>query len=91
MRTQKGILSQKTNPLHDSDVIMTAAIVGHSIRRLHKDNVNECKYCFEVEFENGKIVRLEKTKSTWRGMEDAVNRINWVILKSGEVTRCFSD
>ena len=61
MRTQKGILSQKTNPFQDADVIMTAAIVGHSIRRLHKGNVNECKYCFEVEFENGTKVPLKKT------------------------------
>lgn len=84
MRTQKGILSQKTNPFQDADVIMTAAIVGHSIRRLHKGNVNECKYCFEVEFENGTKVPLKKTEKTWRAMEDAINKINLVILKAGK-------
>lgn len=84
MRTQKGILSKETNPFYDADVIMTAAIVGHSIRRLHKDNVNECKYCFEIEFKNGTKVPLEKTEKTWRGMEDAINKINLVILKAGK-------
>ena len=92
MRKQKGILSTETDPFIDADVIVTAAIIGHSIRRLHKNSVNECKYSFEVEFkkemkggekvETTELKSLKKTQETWHGMEAAINKINKVIITS---------
>ncbi|NEQ75342.1 MAG: hypothetical protein F6K23_21195 [Okeania sp. SIO2C9] len=45
--TQKGILNKNSNPVTDADVIMTAAIIGHSYKRLI--NNKPCMYDLEVE------------------------------------------
>ena len=47
-KVQQGILANDSDPVLDSDVIITAAIVGHSYTRLVEKNLN-CRYDLEVD------------------------------------------
>jgi len=86
-----GILGGKSNPIQDSDVIVTAAVLGHAKHLL--DNGLEC--CFEVEHvdpekeedpvSHEEIDLIAETWNDLAKLQEVVDRINCVLFSSVSV------
>lgn len=76
---QKGILDPNSNPVTDANVILTAAVVGHSFARL-SDNKN-CKYDLEIKDPVPPAVEPDLTELA--DHEVAISKINLALANGG--------
>lgn len=76
---QQGILGRDSDPVLDSDVIMTAAIIGHARTRLESGkNVK-----FDVEVKDAYNVALALNNQDFRATRNVVGCINRLLVAAG--------
>lgn len=79
---QKGILSPTSNPVFDSDVIMTAAIVGHSYERVNAGR--DCRY--DLELKDDSLLNQKQLDDQFEdlyGHRIAISKINKALANGG--------
>ena len=79
-RIQKGILSEISNPRTDADVIITAAVIGHSYQRISSGK--NCNYEYEEELSNKTEGQIKFQKKVEEHRK-VVNNINGALLNGG--------
>ncbi|MBB5368985.1 MULTISPECIES: hypothetical protein [unclassified Janthinobacterium] len=75
---QAGILAPASDAIHDADVIMTAAVVGHAYSRL--SNNSNCAFDFEADADPGEDARMA---GNWERHKRAVAKINKALETKG--------
>lgn len=75
---QQGILAPGSDAVHDADVIMTAAVVGHAYARL--SNNSNCAFDIEADTDPGQDAKMA---ANWDRHKRAVAKINKALETMG--------